>query len=95
MPETALAGDLVQAGVKVAPAHVAALQGLEPGAKAFLRQRVLTDEGEPVELASAWLPLDLGRRLIGHAAGTEAPEGFLRAEEEKPVIDALSWALGG
>jgi len=59
LPETALAGDLVQAGVKLAPPHVAALLGLEPGAKAFLRQRVLTEDGEPVELASAWLPLEL------------------------------------
>jgi DNA-binding GntR family transcriptional regulator len=61
LPETALAGELVQAGVKVAPPQVVALLGLEPGAKAFLRQRVLSDEGEPVELASAWLPLDLAK----------------------------------
>ena len=40
------------------------LLGLEPGAKAFLRQRVLSHDGEPVELASVWLPLDL-------AAGTD------------------------
>jgi DNA-binding GntR family transcriptional regulator len=59
LPETALAGDLVQAGVKLAPPHVTALLGLEPGTKAFLRQRILTEDGEPVELASAWLPLDL------------------------------------
>jgi len=61
LPETALAGELVQAGVKVAPPQVVTLLGLEPGAKAFLRQRVLSDEGEPVELASAWLPLDLAK----------------------------------
>ena len=59
LPETALSGELVQAGVKVAPPHVAALLGLETGAKAFVRQRLLSDDGEPVELASAWLPLDL------------------------------------
>jgi len=64
LPEAQLEGDLVQAGVKVAPPHVAALLGLETGAKAFLRQRVLSDDGEPVELASAWLPLEL-------AAGTD------------------------
>ena len=62
--ETELAGVLVQAGVKLAPLHVAALLGLEPGARAFLRQRLLTDDGEPVELASVWLSLDL-------AAGTQ------------------------
>jgi GntR family transcriptional regulator len=64
LPETELSGDLVQAGVKAAPPHVIALLGLEPGAKAFLRQRVLSHDGEPVELASVWLPLDL-------AAGTD------------------------
>ena len=64
LPEAQLEGDLVQAGVKVAPPHVAALLGLETGAKAFLRQRVLSEDGEPIELASAWLPLEL-------AAGTD------------------------
>jgi DNA-binding GntR family transcriptional regulator len=59
LPETQLSGDLVQAGVKLAPPSVAALLGLETGAKAFLRQRVLSEDGEPVELASAWLPLEL------------------------------------
>jgi GntR family transcriptional regulator len=43
---------------------VTALLGLEAGARAFVRQRLLTDDGEPVELASAWLPLEL-------AAGTD------------------------
>lgn len=59
LPETALTGELVQAGVKLAPPHVGALLGLEAGAKAFLRQRVLSEDGEPVELASSWLSLDL------------------------------------
>ena len=59
LPEAQLAGDLVQAGVKLAPPHVAALLGLETGAKAFLRQRVLSEDDEPVELASAWLPLEM------------------------------------
>jgi GntR family transcriptional regulator len=64
VPETQLAGELVQAGVKVAPQHVTDLLGLDRGAKAFLRQRLLSEDGEPVELASVWLPLDL-------AAGTD------------------------
>jgi DNA-binding GntR family transcriptional regulator len=59
LPETELAGELVQAGVKVAPSYVRALLGLEAAAKAFLRQRLLSDETGPVELASVWLPLDL------------------------------------
>jgi GntR family transcriptional regulator len=61
LPETALSGELVQAGVKLAPAYVTTLLGLEPGAKAFLRQRLLSDEDEPVELASLWLPLELAK----------------------------------
>ncbi|HUZ25965.1 MAG TPA: GntR family transcriptional regulator [Streptosporangiaceae bacterium] len=64
LAETELSGELVQAGVKVAPPHVITLLGLKAGAKAFLRQRVLSHDGEPVELASVWLPLDL-------AAGTD------------------------
>jgi GntR family transcriptional regulator len=47
----------VQAGVKLAPPHVVALLGLDAGARAFVRQLLLTDEDEPVELAAAWLPL--------------------------------------
>lgn len=60
LPEIELAGELVQAGVKVAPPYVRTLLGLtEAGAKAFLRQRLLSDESGPVELASVWLPLEL------------------------------------
>lgn len=64
MSEVELSGELVQAGVKLAPPHVTTLLGLEAGAKAFLRQRLLSGDGEPVELASVWLPLEL-------AAGTD------------------------
>lgn len=64
VPEAELAGELVQAGVKLAPPHVTALLKLKPGSRAFVRQRLLTEDGEPVELASAWLPLEL-------AAGTD------------------------
>ncbi len=71
--ETALSGELVQAGVKLAPAYVRTLLGLEPGAQAFLRQRVLSDEGTPVELASLWLPLEL-------AAGTDLASPELLGE---------------
>ncbi len=61
LPEAELSGQLVQAGVKLAPRHITALLGLDSGARAFVRQRLLTDDGEPVELASAWLPLDLAQ----------------------------------
>jgi len=61
LPEAELSGQLVQAGVKLAPRHITTLLGLEPGARAFVRQRLLTDDGEPVELVSAWLPLELAQ----------------------------------
>jgi DNA-binding GntR family transcriptional regulator len=61
LPETKLSGSLIQAGVKLAPAYVTTLLGLEQGARAFLRQRLLSDDGEPVELASVWLPLELAK----------------------------------
>ena len=59
LPEAQLSGELVQAGVKLAPAYVTRLLGLEPGAKAFLRQLLLGEGGAPVELASVWLPMEL------------------------------------
>jgi DNA-binding GntR family transcriptional regulator len=61
LPETKLSGSLIQAGVKLAPAYVTTLLGLDQGARAFLRQRLLSDDGEPVELASVWLPLELAK----------------------------------
>jgi len=73
LPEAELSGELVQAGVKLAPRHISALLGLEPGARAFVRQRLLTDDGEPVELASAWLPLEL-------ASGTDLASPDLLSE---------------
>ena len=59
LPEASLSGELVQAGVKLPPGYVTRLLGLEPGAKAFLRQRLLGDGDGPVELASVWLPMEL------------------------------------
>jgi GntR family transcriptional regulator len=59
LPEAQLSGELVQAGVKLAPGYVTTLLGLEPGAKAFLRQLLLGDDGGPAELASVWLSMEL------------------------------------
>src|SRR5215467_5971829 len=73
LPEAELSGQLVQAGVKLAPPHVTALLGLEAGARAFVRQRLLMDEGDPIELASAWLPLEL-------ASGTDLASPDLLSE---------------
>jgi GntR family transcriptional regulator len=73
LAETEVSGELVQAGVKLAPPHVAALLGLKAGARAFVRQRLLSQDGEPVELASAWLSLEL-------AAGTDLASPDLLGE---------------
>jgi GntR family transcriptional regulator len=81
LPEAELSGELVQAGVKVAPPHVRALLALESGAKAFLRQRLLTEDGEPVELASAWLPLEV-------AAGTDFASADLLNESIRHHLQA-------
>jgi GntR family transcriptional regulator len=62
--EAETSAELLQAGIVVAPRRVDNLLELATGAKAFLRQYVLYDSGEPIELVSAWFPLDL-------AAGTD------------------------
>jgi DNA-binding GntR family transcriptional regulator len=81
-PETSMSGQLVQAGVKLAPAHVRTLLGLEAGAKAFLRQRLLSEEdGTPMELASVWLPL-------GVAAGTDLASPELLSESIRHHLQA-------
>jgi DNA-binding GntR family transcriptional regulator len=81
LPEAALSGELVQAGVKLAPSYVTALLGLDATAKAFLRQRVLLDDGEPVELASVWLPLEL-------ASGTNLASAELLDESIRHHVEA-------
>ena len=82
LPETALSGLLVQAGVKLAPPYVTTLLGLEAGAKAFLRQRLLSeDDGTPVELASIWLPLEV-------AAGTDLASPELLGESIRHHLQA-------
>ncbi|MGO9080947.1 MAG: GntR family transcriptional regulator [Streptosporangiaceae bacterium] len=71
--EAQLDGELVQAGIRLAPPHVTALLQLTAGARAFARQRLLTEDGEPVELATAWLPLEI-------AAGTDLASADLLGE---------------
>jgi DNA-binding GntR family transcriptional regulator len=81
LAEAELSGELVQAGVKLAPPHITALLGLQPGARAFMRQRLLTDDGQPVELASTWLPLEL-------AAGTDLASPDLLGESIRHHLQA-------
>src|SRR6185437_14670151 len=79
--ESELSGELVQAGVKLAPAHVTALLGLQPGARAFVRQLLLSEDGEPAELASAWLPLEI-------ASGTDLASPDLLGESLRQHLQA-------
>jgi len=79
--ETILSGKLTQAGVKLAPAYVTTLLGLEPGSRAFLRQRLFAEDGGPVELASLWLPLDL-------ASGTDLASPELLGESIRQHLQA-------
>jgi DNA-binding GntR family transcriptional regulator len=81
LPEAALNGELVQAGVKLAPSYVTALLSLEAGAKAFLRQRLLSDDDGPVELASVWLPIET-------AAGTSLASPELLDESIRHHLQA-------
>ncbi len=58
------------------------LLGLDAGAKAFLRQRLLSDDdGTPAELASLWLPLEL-------AAGTDLASPELLGESIRHHLQA-------
>ena len=81
LPEASLSGELVQAGVKLAPGYVTRLLGLEPGAKAFLRQLLLGDEDGPVELSSVWLPMEL-------ASGTSLASPDLLEESIRRHLEA-------
>jgi GntR family transcriptional regulator len=68
--ESDVSAELLQAGIVVAPTRVSTLLELPRGAKAFLRQYVVSDAGEPVELVSAWFPMDL---VTGTQLGSPEP----------------------
>lgn len=57
--ETHAPGELLEAGAVAAPNRVGALLDLRPKNKAFLRRRLVARGGEPSELVSLWLPLEL------------------------------------
>jgi DNA-binding GntR family transcriptional regulator len=58
--ETESSTDLNHVGPAPVPPRVAAVLGLDPGTRAFLRRRLVRDQdGTPSELVSAWFPLDL------------------------------------
>ncbi|MFF5243683.1 GntR family transcriptional regulator [Streptosporangium sp. NPDC000095] len=61
---------MVHAGAVAVPNRIAALLDLSPGSKAFLRRRVIGKGGEPTEVVSTWVPLDIAE---GTALTQEQP----------------------
>ncbi|WP_328386643.1 UTRA domain-containing protein [Streptomyces sp. NBC_00400] len=60
---------IVQAGETVAPAGIAEVLGLEPGAEVVVRRRIMYLDGRPCELTDTYYPLPIARgtRLAGTA----------------------------
>ncbi|OUC84310.1 GntR family transcriptional regulator [Streptosporangium minutum] len=58
-PETASAGEVIEAAAVAVPNRIAALLNLAPKSKAFLRRRLISRDGEPTEVVSVWVPLEL------------------------------------
>ncbi|MER6510344.1 GntR family transcriptional regulator [Nonomuraea sp. NPDC001636] len=58
-PETDATGEVVEVGAVTAPNRISALLDLQPKSKTFVRRRLITRDGEPTELVSLWLPLEL------------------------------------
>ena len=52
-------GEIIEVGRAKTPAEVSKLLGVPKGSPALVRRRVVSHEGAPVELVSAWFPLDV------------------------------------
>ncbi|MER5619491.1 GntR family transcriptional regulator [Streptosporangium sp. NPDC002544] len=60
-PESASQGEVIEAAAITAPNRVASLLGLTPKSKAFLRRRLVSRDGEPTEMVSLWVPIELSQ----------------------------------
>ncbi|MFF0243393.1 GntR family transcriptional regulator [Streptosporangium sandarakinum] len=60
-PESASQGEVIEAAALAAPNRIAVLLGLEPKGKAFLRRRLVSWDGEPTEMVSLWVPMELSQ----------------------------------
>ena len=88
---------LLGAGPQVPPERVARLLGIEPGAAAVLRRRLVTLDDAPVEISDSWYPLEIAggtglaaaRPIRGGALRALADLGFVAARhvEEVAVVD--------
>ncbi len=58
-PEADFAGEVIEVGARAVPNRVGALLGLEPKSRAFVRRRLIAREGEPTDLVSLWVPLEV------------------------------------
>ncbi|MBN6052813.1 GntR family transcriptional regulator, partial [Nonomuraea sp. RK-328] len=74
-PETDAPGELVEAADVALPNRIAALLDAEPKSKAFLRRRLVVRAGEPSELVSLWLPLELSEGT-DLTSGEPLPQGI-------------------
>lgn len=57
--ETGSMGEVLEAAALAVPNRIAVLLGIAPKSKAFLRRRLVSRDGEPAEIVSVWLPLEL------------------------------------
>lgn len=58
-PETDTTGEVVEVGAVAVPNRIGVLLDVQPKSKVFVRRRLIVRDGEPTELVSLWLPLDL------------------------------------
>ncbi|MEV8635601.1 GntR family transcriptional regulator [Streptosporangium sp. NPDC051023] len=72
-PETASDGEVVEVAALAVPQRIATLLGIAPKGKAFLRRRLISRDGEPAEIVSVWVPLEL-------TEGTDLTSADLLAE---------------
>jgi DNA-binding GntR family transcriptional regulator len=82
-PETDSAGEILEAGTVPSPNRVATLLGIAPRSKVFRRQRLIEHDGEPSELVSLWLPVELseGTDLTSSGPLTEGVREHLQARK--------------
>jgi GntR family transcriptional regulator len=96
----------VQVSEQPAPAGIAELLGIAPGDAALTRQRRMTAENVPVQLATSWLPLDIaantplaqvdtgpGGIYSRLADAGHAPAAFTEIVRIRPPTDDESSAL--
>ncbi|MFF4779591.1 GntR family transcriptional regulator [Microtetraspora fusca] len=82
-PEAASPGEVLEVGAQAVPNRVAALLDLPAKSRAFLRRRLVVRDGEPSEIVSFWLPLELseGTDLTSADALADSVRNHLQARK--------------